>query len=439
MTDQFSALLMLLGLPVELALAALLFALPLQHRKHFVQRVLLFFGVLLLYASGAALLLTRPGGENISSNGLMLFFVLVYPAVSFCIGMLFFCFTCRLSLAETAYSTAASYLTQHMAYCVHCVFDLRTGAGMPDGYDLRYLLLRGLVYCAVYFLIARSLARNRHYDVDACISIATLVSALVVALALSAMVQWNLRPEDPLFQLCLLYDAFCCLFVLIGQRNQQRALALQYELDTQQQLWARNKAQYEQAVGSVELINQKYHDLKHQVAYINRLLAQAEQGEKLPRLEIPGPAFGMTVDSGSQLLDTILTEKGLLCQAKGITFTCAADGGCLGFLDAVDLYALLGNALDNAIEGVSRLSDPEQKTIAVNIFSRAGLVVIQVENYFEEELDLADGLPVTQKEDRRYHGFGLKSIRHTVEKYGGFVTINTRDSIFLLRVTIPTA
>ena len=36
-----------------------------------------------------------------------------------------------------------------------------------------------------------------------------------------------------------------------------------------------------------------------------------------------------------------------------------------------------------------------------------------------------------------YHGFGLKSIRYTAEKYGGFMTVETANSIFLLRVVLP--
>ena len=44
---------------------------------------------------------------------------------------------------------------------------------------------------------------------------------------------------------------------------------------------------------------------------------------------------------------------------------------------------------------------------------------------------------MTRKADKGYHGFGLKSIRATAEKYGGILTIQAEDGIFLLRVTIP--
>ena len=49
-------------------------------------------------------------------------------------------------------------------------------------------------------------------------------------------------------------------------------------------------------------------------------------------------------------MDAILTEKSTRCWSRGIDFSCMVDGPCLAGLGVVDLYTLLGNALDNAIE-----------------------------------------------------------------------------------------
>ncbi len=51
---------------------------------------------------------------------------------------------------------------------------------------------------------------------------------------------------------------------------------------------------------------------------------------------------------------------------------------------------------------------------------------------------MQNGLPVTsKKEEKGYHGFGLKSIRYTAEKYGGFMTVEAAHGIFMLRVVVP--
>lgn len=109
----------------------------------------------------------------------------------------------------------------------------------------------------------------------------------------------------------------------------------------------------------------------------------------------------------------------------------------LVFLEAVDLFSMIGNALDNAEEAVRKLEDHDERAISVCIFSRHGIAILQVENFYEGDLRFVDGLPVTTKGDPNYHGFGLKSIRSTAEKYGGTVSVQAEDGLFLLRVALP--
>ena len=62
----------------------------------------------------------------------------------------------------------------------------------------------------------------------------------------------------------------------------------------------------------------------------------------------------------------------------------------------------------------------------------------QIDNYYEGSLELADGLPVTTKEDKRNHGYGVKSIRAIVPKYDGELLIGTEGQVFSLQILIPT-
>lgn len=48
-----------------------------------------------------------------------------------------------------------------------------------------------------------------------------------------------------------------------------------------------------------------------------------------------------------------------------------------------------------------------------------------------------DGLPVTTKKDKEYHGFGVKSIRQSVEQHNGVTTISTDSGWFRLKLLIP--
>lgn len=197
------------------------------------------------------------------------------------------------------------------------------------------------------------------------------------------------------------------------------------------------KAQYDIAKENIALINRKCHDLKHQIAALARPGTDRERNNYLKEVEDAIQIYDCTVKTGSEVLDTVLTEKKLYCEAHRINMTCVADGSKLGFMDPVDVYAMLGNAIDNAIEAVSGLPDPEQRLIAVSVWTGRGLLLLQFENYFDHALSFEDGLPATTKARDGYHGFGLSSIRSTAEKYGGCMTLHTEDGLFVLRVSIP--
>ena len=63
---------------------------------------------------------------------------------------------------------------------------------------------------------------------------------------------------------------------------------------------------------------------------------------------------------------------------------------------------------------------------------------INVNNYFRGEVVIGDnGLPVTTKRSKDYHGFGLKSICMIVDKYKGDVSVRTENNVFNLNIVLP--
>ena len=71
------------------------------------------------------------------------------------------------------------------------------------------------------------------------------------------------------------------------------------------------------------------------------------------------------------------------------------------------------------------------------MFVKGGWLNIHVENYCENPPDLHGGLPDTTKQDKRSHGFGLKSMRYIVEKYSGTFTVRVKGKLFCVGALIP--
>ena len=227
------------------------------------------------------------------------------------------------------------------------------------------------------------------------------------------------------------------LAILYAYHVQRGELHMKYELDSIQNVLQNQYAQYRQSRESIDVINRKYHDLKHQIAALRAENDPARRNEWLDEMEEDIKAYEAQNKTGNPVLDTVLTSKSLYCQKHGINLTCVADGTKLGFMDVRDICTIFGNAMDNAIECELRIPDKTKRLIHVTVAVQRGFLLLRFENYYEGYLEFEEGLPVTTKQEKNYHGFGIKSIRYTAQKYNGSVKINTDDNWFEMKVLIP--
>ena len=71
------------------------------------------------------------------------------------------------------------------------------------------------------------------------------------------------------------------------------------------------------------------------------------------------------------------------------------------------------------------------------IYRKQQFLAIHITNPMEGRLEYEEGLPVTTKGSRLVHGFGLRSVRHILKKYDGFLTIREEEGFFTLLILIP--
>lgn len=227
-----------------------------------------------------------------------------------------------------------------------------------------------------------------------------------------------------------------CIVILYMQNEIFKKSAMREELAVMNMLWKNKRDQYELSKENIALINQKVHDLKHQIHAL-RKLNKEEFDKYLAEMEDSVQIYESIVKTGNDVFDTILSEKSLYCQKHEIKVTCVADGSQMDFIDTIDLYAILGNALDNAIEAVEAFQESDKRQIDVMIHRQQNFLIMNFINPIEKKIVFKDELPVTTKGDTQYHGFGLKSIRHFVKKYDGYMNISEEDGCFSLKIMIP--
>lgn len=227
---------------------------------------------------------------------------------------------------------------------------------------------------------------------------------------------------------------FAILFAYHVQLNELR---VKHELEAMQNIFKYQYTQYQQSKESIELINYKYHDLKHQLIALKAETDPVKREAYIDEMQDEIKMFEAQHKTGHHVLDTLLTMKHMTCLKNHITLTAVADGQLLKEMDVKDIVTIFGNALDNAIEYECKVKDSDKRLIHVLLKKQHQFTMIQVENYFEGALQYQDGLPSTTKKNKHLHGYGIKSIRHTAEKYGGTVQITEKNHWFKLTILLP--
>ena len=227
-----------------------------------------------------------------------------------------------------------------------------------------------------------------------------------------------------------LFIVYLCL-LLLHIFADEKHLHDDYEMI--KQLMEKEARQYEVSKDLIDRINQKAHDLKYQI----RHLSAADGSEVLQELEETIDAYDTGYKTGNDAVDVIMTEKSQQCRKNHIRIACIIDGEKLSIMEPRDIYSLLGNILDNAIEAVLQLPDEDMRVINLSVKQEFGMVRIRAENYYAGRRSFENALPLTTKADHLWHGYGTRSILTIAEKYGGTAEFSTEKDIFTVNVLVP--
>lgn len=367
--------------------------------------------------------------------GMIVAFAIMYGTMLLC---------CKKPATDVGYYWAIAFMFAEFAASLEWQFYSFYSQSLGDTRCARVVFLvvfYGLTFWVMHMLQKKRLDGTKNFHA----TLKEMLSADIVAVG--AFLISNISYVDPntplsgqsgaeIFYIRTLVDLAGAV-MLIAQQDRWRDMQTRMELDSINGLLQRQYEQYRQSRENIEAINRKYHDLKHQIGII-RLEPSAEKREEyLNQLEFGMEGIGPMQKTGNDVLDTILFSKQLYCAKHKINMTAVADGASLEFIDVMDICSIFGNAMDNAIESVLKLPDKEKRLIRVAVYTQNNFLMIRVENYFEGSLEIEDGEYKTTKKNKDCHGYGIKSIRYTAEKYGGSVSIEAKENWFYLRVLIP--
>ncbi|MDD3339029.1 MAG: ATP-binding protein [Lachnospiraceae bacterium] len=313
---------------------------------------------------------------------------------------------------------------------------------LPAQHFAIYLLVLLAAYIIVYGLVYRIVARRIQKGVQqelfrrdrvktAASYLAIYMGFMMIFSVLQSMCEYIIMPLEAyeglrgifvyiryLLMAVLLVLCILILFILMtmhignvltGERKQF------VELIQQKQI------QYDFVKENANIINEKCHEIRK---HLNKLgCAEArDHAAIIQQVQEAVNFYDAVVKTGNEGLDTILTQKSVLCASHGIKLTCMVTAEELSQVDVIDLYTILDLAIDNAIREVRRISETGKRLISLLLVEKSDMLYITIENYYEGKI-----VPDSQ----------ISKIKIVVKRYGGTMQINTENYIFLLQILLP--
>ncbi|MEG2329947.1 sensor histidine kinase [Anaerorhabdus sp.] len=140
--------------------------------------------------------------------------------------------------------------------------------------------------------------------------------------------------------------------------------------------------------------------------------------------------------SNNVFIQAILINTYYLAQKSKVKYSATVSYPENLRIDEIDLCRIFTNLMNNAIDACRRIDYDKRFINITSIQSKLWFTLI-VRNSFNGEVNESHGVLYSTKENKNEHGFGLKIIEETIEKYGGFQDITWENNEFVVKLHIP--
>lgn len=229
---------------------------------------------------------------------------------------------------------------------------------------------------------------------------------------------------------------FSNLFIFKLVNDIHKTAVNEQKLKMSEELVRQQESRYSLLFENNEKLAKQRHDYKNLILGLASQLKHGEYEEVNERIDkelqaLSAPSGDVT---GNSVVDTLIGYKTAQAQRMGVAINFEYRNISSMSVSGIDLAVLLGNAIDNAVEAASLLSDNSKKTVDVFAVVNNGRLIITVSNNVNEDIDVSN-LKST-KPDAHLHGFGIINMRAVAEKYKGDVTFACENKVFRTIISV---
>lgn len=419
-----------------------LFLIRLPRRSRFVPKVVICVAVYYAFGFGlgclAELYDTYLSDGDIGNNVFQVFYFLVL--FSFSVPLIVICW--RIKFRDAVFYAVAGYSLEHISQMFIGIILYFVGiTGAEIHYVARLLLFNVLskliIIFGVFIIYVYPALKSNRINISDNRILAVSVINLIICLILSVFKGYGFgNPVNGFTSsvICGSYAVFGCFLCLGLQMGIFREKNLQEDNVTLEKLLHEEAQKHELSKNTVDLINIKCHDLKYRLRKLENDPKSVDK-EILDDLYKTVSIYDSITKTGNEVLDVVIMNFWSVFSKYNMQFTYMVDGSALSVMRPVDISSLFGNLLDNATECVLREKEDE-RIISMSVHKEKQMLIIHIHNTCTTPPVFEDGLPVTTKDDKEYHGFGVRSVRYLVKKYNGNVQMSWKDNVFSVDIII---
>ncbi len=314
-------------------------------------------------------------------------------------------------------------LTDILSALTFQVFGIQIETLMTDNtYRSFYLVTCHIIMFGIILLVCQ-IRPKAHRDMSLRIMLPVL-PCWVISLLLCLLLTWQcfvMHYElHPLFVFVLLGMLYTCMIVLLYTGFIYDQIQEQNSQEIAEHHYAMQQEYYDQFRVQQEETRALWHDISK---YLQAAKTETSDNALIEVQEMLD-SISCVVDVNNRIVSVILNEYVQSARSAGVLLEMDVQVPEVLFVTAADLYVLIGNTLDNAIEACMSLPE-EQRTISLKLKTHNNILFYEVSNPY------TDKHPHLSKNN--YHGYGLKNVARCVEKYHGKMQASGNDGIF--RVT----
>ena len=302
----------------------------------------------------------------------------------------------------------------------------------PDFESIDNYIISGII-CIIALLLVRCYLQSKNitlYTKINAINVLLFVPAfLIICLArITAIYGGEISNEEAAFINginitkgavlgILAITLFIVLVILVYQKKEMKRLMVLKDKCIREQT-----EQYKMAMNKERELRRFRHDYNAHMTAISGLLANEEYVKLQEYIKSMGyfrEKFNL-VNSGNIITDAVFNQYKELCDKDNIEFEISGKLPENFNMAETDLCVLLSNLISNAYEAALKCED-DRRIISVEIRNSDDDIFIDVSNSVNGEVVFKNGLPVTDKPDRKNHGFGVENILEVVERNGGYI------------------